>query len=1298
MKLSQLSTLLSLGLFTILRASPPPDSSLLLNLPFDEGSGALAADVSTNALEAELTNVQWAKGAFGTAPHFGGTNAFIDLPAIPALNGATQFTLALWATWEGTGRYPNLLTTRTWSPGGLMLFVRDDSCSFRLGRPGHRAGEPGSAWTETSVPLLKTLPLRQWTHLCVVFSLPNITTYVNGKTVAKGTWNYPVEADGLRLGAWTGPVSHTGLIDDVKIYGRALSEAEITALADPSTRTNATCALVDESKIVRPLAATFENRRAVLAIDRQGRAMSVRCKASDRELLARPQPLVSARLKDGRQLTARKATSNDGVLTFEFARGLGNAVIAVDAHDDFFTFTIRSLTLPDVASLTFVNLPVTAATYRGAMANMLSDDSDAVCLRGYELPVEMGTGGIPASLRVWTTSEHGLTGFRAGLAVGPKKAMPEILRAMAKDAGAPTSKLGGPWSLGAGANRGSYLFADLAHAATDDWIELARRGGFTHIHIHGWWRTLGHYGVNTNLFPSGIADMKDTVARIHAAGLKAGIHTLTGCIDTRDAWVTPEASPHLIATDSYTLAKPMSPTNTVLYVNEKPSSRHDVVFTYSGNGNAIRIGSEIIQYGEVVSETPYAFAKCQRGAFKTIPAAHAAGDRADYLQQRYLAFYPEPDSPLAADLADHIANVFNTCGLDQIYFDGSEGMMSRYGIDAMRHAIFKRLRGETLVEASCHGAHNWWFHSRLGAWDHPVWAAKRFHDKHIEVSSKYRATDLLEPQMGWWAPRGPSPFARGHFLDEMEYFAAKNLGLDSAMSIQGVNVSRNPLPLHIENQFTLLGWYEHLRLARYFDARTVARVSVPGDEFRLRQNPDGLWQFTPVTMDAHRISSLGNGSEHWTTRNPYAQQPLAARIEALYSVAPFDSPKRICVTDFGDLAAFKKTTASATVSLRLDEETTDTKGGNRNLRLRAENRGAERNGAWARASLPFPAPYRSLAGAGALGVWIKGDGRGALLNVQLGTPREYSQALSDHYVTVDFTGWRYVELLVRERDVDQMTKYTWPYDHGYSLYRNHLDMAHISDVSLYINNIPPGESTEVVVGPLMALPVQSAEFKNPTITLNGQTLVVPVALKSGDFLEVEPDGKVTHHNDKGDLLGRMRPAPAPTWPLMQAGENSVAFDCDRPQGVSARAEVTLNTFGAPFGARNPRKKIGWEHLTREYEMTRVITSPDGEDNAWDILVRPGAEAKLEIELCGAMQSPALTVRDRTLRFPVTLQASQRLICRDQRHWFVLGADRAKIAEGELAQTPPVLQGGQNRITFTCAAPDRAQVKLVKVYE
>ena len=145
-------------------------------------------------------------------------------------------------------------------------------------------------------------------------------------------------------------------------------------------------------------------------------------------------------------------------------------------------------------------------------------------------------------------------------------------------------------------------------------------------------------------------------------------------------------------------------------------------------------------------------------------------------------------------------------------------------------------------------------------------------------------------------------------------------------------------------------------------------------------------------------------------------------------------------------------------------------------------------------------------------------------------------------------------------------------------------------------------------------------------------------------------------------------------------------------GVTAFARDML-TF-----ADNLHRAIDWKNLDREYEMPRLVSAAGSPDNTWEIAVRPGEKARLELELCGAMASPTLTVNNRTLRFPVTLTAGGRLLCRDGRNWRALDAQRNRIAEGRLDARAPLLNSGPNRIAFTCAAPDRAFVKLAKVYE
>lgn len=74
---------------------------------FDEGSGVYSACAVDPAGEAELHNVRWVRGDFGTALRLTGSDSYATLPALPKLDGSGEMTLAVWVYWEGTGQYPN---------------------------------------------------------------------------------------------------------------------------------------------------------------------------------------------------------------------------------------------------------------------------------------------------------------------------------------------------------------------------------------------------------------------------------------------------------------------------------------------------------------------------------------------------------------------------------------------------------------------------------------------------------------------------------------------------------------------------------------------------------------------------------------------------------------------------------------------------------------------------------------------------------------------------------------------------------------------------------------------------------------------------------------------------------------------------------------------------------------------------------------------------------------------------------------------------------------------------------------
>ena len=121
---------------------------------FDDAQGLIAQDASPHALDAEVVNALWARGPFGTALHFSGNNSYVVAPPVPGIDGSDTLTLSAWVYWEGTGQYPNIITGGRWSPGGFLIFVSNDTCSFRIGRPDRGAGDPRGGWAEGGAPLV----------------------------------------------------------------------------------------------------------------------------------------------------------------------------------------------------------------------------------------------------------------------------------------------------------------------------------------------------------------------------------------------------------------------------------------------------------------------------------------------------------------------------------------------------------------------------------------------------------------------------------------------------------------------------------------------------------------------------------------------------------------------------------------------------------------------------------------------------------------------------------------------------------------------------------------------------------------------------------------------------------------------------------------------------------------------------------------------------------------------------------------------------------------------------------------
>ena len=223
------------------------------------------------------------------------------------LDGTDSFSLSLWVLWKDKAdrQYPNVLTSRTWSPGGMMIFVNNGACSFRMGRPDVK----GEGWQETSVPFLYKIPVNEWVHLCVTFQKPSLTTYVNGRKVASVQWKYPLQCDAIRLGGWHTDVTHYGLMDDFRIYGKALDASAVTVLASEAKRESPDFS-VHESKPL-PSVALYENASIIFGLDKRGRLSKLYSKTLNKSLMDGSTALVSVFTDSGRKVKTHRMTVQD---------------------------------------------------------------------------------------------------------------------------------------------------------------------------------------------------------------------------------------------------------------------------------------------------------------------------------------------------------------------------------------------------------------------------------------------------------------------------------------------------------------------------------------------------------------------------------------------------------------------------------------------------------------------------------------------------------------------------------------------------------------------------------------------------------------------------------------------------------------------------------------------------------------------------------------------------------------------------------------------------------------------------
>ncbi|MDY0165549.1 MAG: hypothetical protein RBS80_03350, partial [Thermoguttaceae bacterium] len=466
--------------------------------------------------------------------------------------------------------------------------------------------------------------------------------------------------------------------------------------------------------------------------------------------------------------------------------------------------------------------------------------------------------------------------------------------------------------------------------------------------------------------------------------------------------------------------------------------------------------------------------------------------------------------------------------------------------------LWKRLERPAAMEYSTFHHHLWVLRSRHGAWDHPNRAHKRFIDQHV-ISNRHIDRMFLPTHLGWWAFKTwQPPHGEPTFPDDIEYWCGKALGTDSGLSLMGYN----PALLGHQRLAAIVKQYEQLRHAGYFSEDVKARLREPGAEFTLEQAGADQWRFRPVDMLRHKVGGSDERSNRWTFTNPHESQPPSVRIEALMAAGPYDADDNPTLARFDAPGEFPERATAPAVTASL-EPVAD--GGEIVGRLTAANAGKERRGTWASFKKTFNPPLDLRPHQG-LGVWVRGDGKGQVLNFQVQSPHHITGARGEHYVVVDFEGWRYFELI--EPDAERFTDYAWPYYGGYHVYRESVNYAAVESLTIWCNHLPPEDSIAVDLRPVRALPLLPVSLVNPRLTIGGASVEFPVEIPSGSYLEACPAGDVRLYGPAGEPLKEV-PLDGQL-PQLAEGDNQLEFTCQGPPSPAPRARVSITSRGEPI--------------------------------------------------------------------------------------------------------------------------------------
>jgi hypothetical protein len=208
-----------------LTVNPSTPPNLIGAWGFDEATGTTATDASGRGHTGTISGAtRVTTGRHGRALSFDGVNDMVTVADTNALDLTNGMTLEAWIQPAAVGSAWRTVLIKE-QPGDLIY-------ALYAGDGGGRPASHIFTTADRGISATTATPIGTWTHLATTYDGANLRVFVNGTQVATRaqTGNIRASTGALRIGGnnvWAEWFS--GLIDEARIYNRALTAAEIQA-------------------------------------------------------------------------------------------------------------------------------------------------------------------------------------------------------------------------------------------------------------------------------------------------------------------------------------------------------------------------------------------------------------------------------------------------------------------------------------------------------------------------------------------------------------------------------------------------------------------------------------------------------------------------------------------------------------------------------------------------------------------------------------------------------------------------------------------------------------------------------------------------------------------------------------------------------------------------------------------------------------------------------------------------------------------------------------------------------------